>query len=54
MTELNRQTVPQLSAEPSSPAGTMAKAIPPRWLQAGQKLAAIAPNTLGGRSQRAL
>ena len=40
-------------AEEASPAGTMAKAIPPVWLQAGQ-MSASARNTLGGRSQRAL
>ena len=50
---LNRQTVPQPSAKDPSPAGTMAKAIPRAWLQGGQA-SAIAPDTLGGRSPRAL
>ena len=35
------------------PAGTMAEAIPFVWLLSGQPFA-IASNTLGGRSQRAL
>ena len=43
---------PAKSGEPV-PAGTVGEAIPQRWMQGGQA-SAIAPDSLGGQSQRAL